>query len=350
MKLEHKLGLVAGSLVAPGFAQAVTGHRRTAIAWGALVVLGTALATVSVWIPIGLFVLRFAALFAAIFELRRIEGRPTWWTTLSLTVFVVGVLSPVVMRFELGGFRIPSSSMYPTLEIGDHIFADKLSLAWRPIERGEVIVFHYPCDEQRDYVKRVVAVGGDTVEVRCNVVYVNGTAVPSTMVENGEQCTYTDITDEYDANARWTVKSCSRYRETLGSHTYDVFHDPERPARDARGDTLEAGDMRDFPQPDSPFAPGCHMSEFYDAPTSVRPQLAGRLVVTKPDAKACEPQVHYVVPAGGLFVLGDNRNNANDSRVWGALSTDAVVGRVTGIWLNDPPGGDRKWSRLGAIE
>ncbi len=350
MKLEHKLGLVAGSLVAPGFAQAVAGRRRAAIAWAAVLVAGTLLMTVSIWIPLGLFLLRLAALVSALFELRRFDGPPTWWRALSVTVFVAGLASYALMRVQVESFRVPSSSMYPTIETGDYIFADKLSLLWRAPERGEVIVFRYPCDEQRDYVKRVIAVGGDTVEVRCNVVYVNGKAVPSTMIENDQQCSYKDIVDDNARNATWTVRSCSRYREVLGGHTYDVFHDPERPVRDARRDTLEAGDRRDFPQPGSPFAPACHGGQFYDTPTSVAPQLAGQLVVTNADAKACEPQLHYVVPAGGLFVMGDNRNNANDSRYWGVVSVDAVIGRVMGVWLNNPPGGDRAWGRLGAIE
>ncbi len=350
MKLVHKLGLVAGTLLAPGFAQAVAGRRRAAIAWVAVLVAGTALLTLSIWIWLGALLLRLAALVSALFELRRFESPRRWWRPLSTTVFVVGLTSCALFRVQTEGFRIPTSSMYPTLQIGDRIVADKLSLMWRAPERGEVIVFRYPCDERIVYVKRVVAIGGDTVEVRCNVLYVNGKAVPSTLIEDGKQCEYTDVADANAPDGKRLIRSCSRYRETLGDHTYDLFHDPERPARDARRDTLASGDMRDFPQPGSPFAPSCRHNELFDAPVNGASQPAGTLVVTKPDAKACEPQLHYVVPAGGLFVMGDNRNNAVDSRVWGAVSTDAVIGRVMGIWFNEPPGGEPGWNRAGAIE
>src|SRR4051794_17152158 len=119
------------------------------------------------------------------------------------------ILIALALRaFVIEAFKIPSSSMYPTLEIGDHIFVNKfiygVRIPWtrtklfelRGPHRGEVIVFIYPCDPERDYIKRVVALAGDTVEVRCNIVYVNGKAVPSKMVE-GETCKYND----YDENA-----------------------------------------------------------------------------------------------------------------------------------------------------
>lgn len=346
VKLEHKVGLVAGSFVAPGFAQVVTGRRRAAIVWAGLLVAGTLMATLSIWIPIGLIVLRFAAPVSALVEMHRFRrGTPTWWGRLSVAVFVIGIASFALLKVEIQAFRIPSSSMYPTLEIGDHVFVDRLSLMWRPPERGEVIVFRYPCAADRDYIKRVIAVGGDTVEVRCNVVYVNGKAIDNRLVE--AQAHYRDR----DAmENEWSERSCSRYRETLGGHTYDVFHDSERPARDAQRDTLTTGDLRDFPRLDFPFPPSCRSQDAYAASPGVEPQLAGTLVVTKTDARPCELQVHYVVPAGGLFVMGDNRANANDSRYWGVVALDSVIGRVMGVWLNNVPGGERKWSRLGSIE
>src|SRR4051794_37844267 len=131
------------------------------------------------------------------------------------------VLIALALRaFVIEAFKIPSSSMYPTLEIGDHIFVNKflygIRIPWtntklfelRAPRRGEVIVFVQPCEPDRDYIKRVVATAGETIEVRCNVVYVDGKAVQNELVE-GDGCTY----DDYDElNKKWSTRECSRYR------------------------------------------------------------------------------------------------------------------------------------------
>src|SRR5258707_3606209 len=84
---------------------------------------------------------------------------------------VVSIVITVVLRmFVVEAFSMPSSSMYPTLEIGDHVYIDKLTKTFRSWQRGDPIVFVYPCDPSRDYVKRIIGLPGDKVEVRCNVV------------------------------------------------------------------------------------------------------------------------------------------------------------------------------------
>lgn len=276
------------------------------------------------------------------------------------------ILIALALRaFVIEAFKIPSSSMYPTLQIGDHIFVNKFIYGvripytrtklfeLRGPKRGEVIVFIYPCDPERDYIKRVVALAGDTVEVRCNVVYVNGETVPSKMVE-GSTCQYEDY-EENGTPPRWFTRACSRYRETVNGDSYDTYHDPDRPVRDerlARNDLL-SGDGRDFPL-HGHYPPSCDNStEDIRRGAERQTQVIGKIVETKSsEAKACEPQVHYVVPPDHVFVMGDNRNNSNDSRVWGAVPVENIKGKALFIWLSYKTWspidwGGIRWGRIG---
>ena len=105
--------------------------------------------------------------------------------------FVVAVILAILIRALLvQAFKIPSGSMIPTLQIGDHILVNKLlygiripftKLRWPQLtepHRGDVVVFVFPEDRTKDFIKRVVAVGGDTVEIKNKALYVNGKAVP----------------------------------------------------------------------------------------------------------------------------------------------------------------------------
>jgi len=101
--------------------------------------------------------------------------------------FVVAVILAILIRaLFVQAFKIPSSSMEPTLLVGDHILVNKLIYGLRvPFTdarwpqfvtpgRGDVIVFVYPEDRTKDFIKRVVAVGGDTIEIRNKKVFLNG--------------------------------------------------------------------------------------------------------------------------------------------------------------------------------
>ena len=262
-----------------------------------------------------------------------------WVASLALLVFTL-------RTFVVQVFQIPSSSMYPTLMIGDHLFVNKFifgldipfsdqKLVERSPKRGEIIVFAQPCTPERDYIKRVVGLAGDTVEVRCNRLHINGVPVTETLVD-GSSCSY----DDRDDGGEWHTVPCTRYRETLGGYTYETFHDPERPARDA----LKVGDELDFPSLRDRTLKYCGSDPL--TPPAAN-QAQGKLVETK-SGDACDLQLHYVVPEGHVFAMGDNRAHSNDSRFWGSVPLENIRGKAMFIWLSyrDLPGSIR-FGRMG---
>lgn len=88
---------------------------------------------------------------------------------------IIAVLLALVIRtFVVQAFKIPSGSMLPTLQIGDHILVNKFLYYFSPIKRGDIIVFKFPQDESRDFIKRVIGLPGETLETRGREVLVNG--------------------------------------------------------------------------------------------------------------------------------------------------------------------------------
>jgi len=176
------------------------------------------------------------------------------------------ILALFIRTFVVQAFKIPSPSMVPTLLVGDHIlvnkflfgfrvpFADGKIIAIREPERGDVIVFRYPRDRKLDFIKRCVAVGGETVEVREKQVFINGEAVEF------EQAVFLD------------EGSLLTGRDTFGPVT---------------------------------------------------------------------------VPEGKVFVMGDNRDNSNDSRFWGYVDLKDVKGKAMVIYWSWNKA--KRWPRFARI-
>lgn len=89
-------------------------------------------------------------------------------------IVIALVMALVLRAFVVQAFKIPSLSMYPTLKIGDRLFVNKFVYRFRDPQRWDIIVFKYPEDPSKDFIKRLVGLPGETVEIRDGSIYVNG--------------------------------------------------------------------------------------------------------------------------------------------------------------------------------
>jgi signal peptidase I len=225
-------------------------------------------------------------------KLRPAGTKEPWWVEYSVSFFPVILIVFLLRSFLVEPFKIPSSSMVPTLLVGDFILVNKFTYGVRlPVvnrkvvelgspQRGDVMVFRYPEDPSLDYIKRVVGLPGDKIEYRGKRLTINGTAVPVRQI------------DDYLSRER--MQFSRRYVETLGRLEHEILLEEDAPVMMTPG--------RSFA-----FASNCN----YNA-----------------SGLAC------TVPPGHYFVMGDNRDNSSDSRVWGFVPDENIVGKAFFIWLN----------------
>jgi signal peptidase I len=245
-----------------------------------------------------------------------------FWRDALLLVLASFLAALMVRALVLEPFRIPTGSMAPTLLPGDHIFVNKLAYGVRlsfldrwlfqiaPPRRGDVVVFANPRDRGKDFVKRVVGLPGDKIEVRDQVLYVND--VPQPRAERGK-LSYPDYSEE---TRRWIADTCPLFEEELA-------RGPVLPPATDRPADLDAG---------------------WRAAA-----LSGVLrhsVLQCGSLLSADRQGPFQVAAGNLFVLGDNRDRSADSRSDGGWQVPLgnVKGRVAVVLWSWGKGG---WALFG---
>ena len=248
--------------------------------------------------------------------------------------FPVAFIVLVVRAFIFEPFRIPSDSMMPTLLDGDFIVVNKYAygLRWPVLnrkfldtgapQRGDVVVFRYPPDPSINYIKRLVGLPGDRVEVHDDHLVVNGETIPLSEPGRYEDPCYSGL---------------RLSKETLGSHTHDV-----RWCRSA--DHLHAAGQIAQQTGTNPL-PSCDRKRVVE-------ESGGGYVCDESDMKAGPDWGDHsfvVVPAGHYLMIGDNRDNSADSRAWGFVPDENIVGKATRIWFNFDPQRPNffNWHRIG---
>ena len=222
------------------------------------------------------------------------QGPPkSVWREYFESAVVTVIMALFGMTFIVQAVKVPTGSMQNTITIGDHLLVNKFIFApgkslpflpQREIKRGDIIVFKYPgnpYDPKRDdrpdnrpiltnYVKRVIGIPGDRIKIQGNNVIVNGEIVPE------HHITATD-------HNRKDPLEINNNPERKPGELYDVYYRPGPPDDDQGYDAFQGKD-------------------------------------------------EIVVPEASYFVMGDNRNNSEDSRYWGFVPRDLVIGRAMFVY------------------
>lgn len=234
-------------------------------------------------------------------RLKLSDGTKPHYVYYAREFFPVVLLVFILRAFLFEAYQIPSSSMRPDLTVGDFILVNKFDFGIREpitnkvliqvhkIKRGDVVVFKDQQVRNRDLIKRVVAIGGDTIQYDNKRLVING--VPLNYTNDG---TYS-YTENIPPQGNITINN-QRYIEDLTGVKHAIIIWDKVPA-------------------------------FFPAQ-----------VQTFPHSENCtyrsDEEFTCTVPKGEYFMMGDNRDNSFDSRYWGFVPDQAILGRAIYVWMN----------------
>ena len=206
-------------------------------------------------------------------------------------IIIAILLALFIRTFIIQAFKIPSGSMKPTLLVGDHLlvnkfiygiripFLDKYLIQFKKPERGDVVVFKFPKDESLDFIKRVIGVEGDTIQIKDKQLYVNNKKVKEQLLDEKIK---NQLFGKYNDDE---ITNADAYEETIGNRKHIILYQPAL-------EKLEKNKNDNF------------------GPVTV--------------------------PADSIFVMGDNRDNSEDSRYWGYVKLEKIKGEALIIYWSWP--------------
>ena len=207
----------------------------------------------------------------------------------AISLWPVFLIVLIIRGFIAEPFRVPTGSMLPTIQLNDFILVNKFAyglrlplfhneiFAWGEPKRGDIVVFHYPPFTGVDYIKTVIGVPGDTISYVNKQLYVNGKQVTKKFVHTSIEPDNQNLQAIYPNNHVMPETLVNLYRQDLGGHMHTIYNSPIAPAVDFH---------------------------------------------------------HLVIPKGEYFVMGDNRDNSEDSRYWGFVPRKDLMGKAERVLIS----------------